>query len=126
MNFLYSKKYEDVLIQLLRWSISVIFIWFGILKILGFNPVFDLIYYSIVPWFAEGAGLVTLGVIEVLIGLSLIINRYLLLIHTILILHLLGTFSTFIFGLNVVFKPVFPVLSLEGEFVMKKLKANYS
>ena len=119
MNFLYSKQYEDLLVQLLRWSIALIFIWFGLLKVLGYNPVYDLIYNSMVPWFAGGAGLITLGLIEVVIGVSLLINRYLLFIHTILILHLLGTFSTFIFGLHVVFKPAFPILSLEGEFVVK-------
>ena len=119
MNFFISEKYESMLIIILRWSIAIIFVWFGFLKILGYNPVYDLIYNSMMPWFASGNGLLTLGVMEVIIGLSLIINRYLVFIHTILLLHLLGTFSTFIFGLDVVFDPHFPVLSLDGEFVIK-------
>ena len=119
MNFLISEKYESFLVKVLRWSIAIIFVWFGFLKILGYNPVFDLIHNSMLPWFASGTGLIVLGSIEVAIGLSLFINRYLLLIHAILLLHLLGTFSTFIFGLDVVFEPHFPILSFEGEFVLK-------
>lgn len=118
-TFLYSARYENMLVKALRWSIALIFIWFGFLKVLGFNPVYDLIYHSMLPWFASGAGLVTLGVLEMIIGSALIINRHLLFIHAVLILHLFGTFSTFIFGFHVVFQPYFPLLSLEGEFVVK-------
>lgn len=120
-SFLRSAKYESILVVFLRLSISLIFIWFGLLKVFGYNPVFDLIYYSLVPWFASGTGLVTLGVIETSIGLLLLSGRLMVLTHILLFLHLLGTFSTFIFGLHVVFKPFFPVLSLEGEFVVKNL-----
>jgi uncharacterized membrane protein YkgB len=125
MNYLYnllgSNKYEDYLIKFLRLSIALIFIWFGFLKILGFNPVFELIYNSMLPWFSGGVGLLTLGILECVIGILLLVNRYILITHAILLLHLLGTFSTFIFGLHVVFHPYFPILSLEGEFVIKNM-----
>lgn len=120
-SFLYSAKYEDILIKCLRFSIGIVFVWFGGLKIVGYNPVFELIYNSMAPFFASGGGLVTLGIIEVVIGVLLLTNRFLIFTHTVLLLHLLGTFSTFIFGWHVVFNPFFPVLSLGGEFVIKNM-----
>lgn len=113
-------KYENTLITCLRWSLAIIFVWFGLLKVFGFNPVYDLIA-SVTPFLAEGTGLVLLGVFETAIGVGLLVNKYRTLIHTLLVLHLAGTFLTFITGWSVVFDPNFPVLSLGGEFVVKNL-----
>ena len=120
-SFLSSKKYEDVLIRVLRISIAIIFVWFGLLKISGHNPVFDLVQYSLMPLFAAGTGLMVLGVVEVVIGILIVTNRFLLFTYTVMLLHLAGTFSTFIFGWHVVFSPYFPILSLGGEFVVKNV-----
>ncbi|MES2930829.1 MAG: hypothetical protein V4665_03550 [Patescibacteria group bacterium] len=118
---LFSARYETILITVLRLTLAVIFIWFGALKILGYNPVFDLIYNSILPMLAHGHGLVALGILEVFIGVMLLINRALVFTHAVVLFHLLGTFSTFIFGWHVVFNPHFPILSLDGEFVIKNM-----
>ena len=118
---LLSAGYEDGLVTLLRLTIGIIFVWFGALKILGYNPVFDLIYNSALPMLASGNGLIILGVAEVIIGLLLLTNRALIMTHIILIGHLLGTFTTFIFGWYIVFDPGFPILSLSGEFVIKNM-----
>ncbi len=116
-----SQRYEYALITAVRLGLAIIFIWFGVLKILGFNPVFDLIYNSILPWMAADVGLLTLGIIETIIGILLLSNRALLFTHGVVLVHLLGTFSTFVFGWHVVFSPYFPILSLEGEFVIKNI-----
>lgn len=118
---IFGKKYEEVLITSLRLILAVIFIWFGALKILGYNPVFELIHNSAVPALAYGNGLIILGVAETLIGLMLLINRAVLFTHIVLVLHLLGTFSTFVFGWGIIFDPYFPILSLDGEFVIKNI-----
>lgn len=117
----FSKNYEDRLLTLLRYTLSLIFIWFGVLKVLGYNPVFELVFNSALPIFADGIGLIVLGVIEAIIGVFLFINRAIFLTHFVVLLHLLGTFSTFIFGWNIVFDPYFPILSLDGEFVIKNI-----
>lgn len=116
-----SHSYEKFLVTSLRIGLAIIFVWFGVLKVLGYNPVFDLVYNSAIPWFALDAGLITLGVIEIIIGLLLFSNQFLFLTHGIVFLHLLGTFSTFIFGWHVIFEPNFPILSLDGEFVVKNI-----
>jgi len=110
---------ENFLVKVLRVVIGVVFIWFGALKILGYNPVFDLIYNSMAPFLASGVGLIVLGIVEVFIGAMLLSNRARFLTHLLLVLHLLGTFSTFIFGWHVIFDPYFPILTLAGEFVVK-------
>ncbi len=118
---IFSKKYEDVLVHVLRVTIAIIFIWFGCLKIAGYNPVFDLVNFSIAPFLASGAGLLGLGIFEAAIGVLLLTNRFIVFTHILVFLHLLGTFSTFLFGWHVVFDPHFPVLSLDGEFVIKNM-----
>jgi len=115
------QKHERYALTTLRLTLAVIFVWFGLLKIFGFNPVYDLVHHSLVPFLADGTGLIVLGIVETLIGLLLFSNKLLTLTHTILFLHLLGTFSTFIFGWHIVFDPYFPVLSLPGEFVIKNM-----
>ncbi|MDP3795393.1 MAG: hypothetical protein Q8R13_05770 [bacterium] len=111
-------RYEDLAVFALRLSLALVFIWFGVLKIFGFNPVFDLIAV-VTPALASGAGLAALGVFETAIGLALALNRARFIIHTLLVLHLLGTFIVFVTGFDIVFAPYFPVLSLDGEFVVK-------
>jgi uncharacterized membrane protein YkgB len=117
---LWSARHENGAVILLRWSLAVVFIWFGLLKVAGYNPVFDLVH-SVLPFMAAGAGLKLLGVFEVAIGLGLILNRKRILTHVILILHLSGTFLTFVTAPSIVFIPHFPILSLAGEFVIKNL-----
>lgn len=108
----------NLLITALRLSLGVIFIWFGGLKVLGFNPVYELVNSSF-PFLAAGSGNIFLGLLEFAIGLGLVINKPLLYTHIALALHLAGTFITFILAPDLMFEPYFPVLTLEGEFVMK-------
>lgn len=120
-SYLFSAKYEDMLIQFLRFSLAIIFIWFGFMKVAGFNSVFELVHYSMAPALESGFGLFVLGVVEVVVGVLLLAHRFLVFACIALALHLAGTFSTFIFGWGVVFNPHFPVLSLAGEFVVKNI-----
>ena len=113
-------NYKKLLIKLLRYSLAIIFIWFGLLKVFGYNPVYDLIT-SVTPFLAEGTGLQLLGAFETFIGLGLVIKRARLPIHILLVLHLAGTFLTFITAWNLIFNPGFPILSIAGEFVVKNL-----
>jgi putative oxidoreductase len=115
-----KRRYENVLVVLLRLSIAIVFIWFGLLKVFGYNPVFDLVN-SVMPVFASGTGLIVLGWFETAIGVGLIINRFRSIVHILLVLHLAGTFLTFITAPELVFIPAFPILSLAGEFVVKNL-----
>lgn len=117
---IWSVQHENIAVTLLRWSLAIIFIWFGLLKVAGYNPVFDLVH-SVLPFMAAGTGLKLLGIFEVLVGLGLLANRWRLGLHIILVFHLAGTFLTFFTAPSLVFDPYFPILSLAGEFVIKNL-----
>lgn len=99
---------------------GLVFFWFGALKLFGYNPVYEIVYASF-PWFAYGVGNLILGTGETLIGIGLLSNVFRNFTHTVLILHLAGTFITFITGPELMFQPNFPILTLEGEFVFKNL-----
>jgi uncharacterized membrane protein YkgB len=115
-----KRRYEDLLVVLLRYSIAIVFIWFGLLKVAGYNPVFDLIN-AVTPLLAVAPGLAVLGWFETLIGIGLLVNRFRSITHLLLLGHLAGTFLTFVTAPEVVFTPAFPALSLAGEFVVKNL-----
>jgi len=104
----------------LKIALSAVFLWFGALKMAGFNPVYNLVMNSF-PFFADGIGLFSLGLVEVLIGAGLLFNFYPKAILVILVAHLLGTFSVFLISPSVLFEPYFPILNLEGEFVFKNI-----
>lgn len=113
-------EYKDKLIIALRISLGLVFFWFGALKFFGYNPVYEIVYASF-PWFAYGTGNLILGIGETLIGLGLLTNIFVRMTHAFLILHLLGTFTVFITGPELMFSPYFPILTLAGEFVFKNI-----
>ncbi|MEK7579269.1 MAG: DUF417 family protein [Patescibacteria group bacterium] len=115
-----KRAYEDKIVVILRYSLAIIFVWFGLLKIFGFNPVFDLIN-AVMPTLAVPPGLIFLGVFETAIGIGLLVNKARPIVHVLLLLHLAGTFLSFIMGTEIVFQPHFPILSLAGEFVIKNM-----
>lgn len=104
----------------LRWSLAIIYIWFGALKVLGYDPVYEIINGTY-PWLATDIGMAILGWFEVLIGLGLLFNVWPQAVGTILVVHMAGTFLTFLTNPALMFDPYFPILSLSGEFVVKNL-----
>ena len=106
---------------LLRYSLAVVFIWFGALKVFGASPVVDLVdsmvYWADPSWFVPA-----LGVVEVLIGLGLAFGVGLRLVLAALIVQLAGTFLVFFLLPEVAFQGRNPLaLTVEGEFVVKNL-----
>mgnify|MGYP001606478885 CR=1 FL=1 len=114
------QNYRNRLNVALRISLGLVFLWFGALKLFGYNPVYELVYASF-PWFAHGLGNLILGAGEALIGLGLLTNVFPKFTHAVLLLHLAGTFTVFITGPELMFSPYFPVLTLSGEFVFKNV-----
>lgn len=104
----------------LRIALGVTFLWFGLLKFSGYNPVFGILYASF-PMLAEGIGLTLLAIFETVIGVGLIFNLFPILTHVALVGHLLGTLSVFVIAPSILFSPHFPILTLAGEFVFKNV-----
>ncbi len=117
----FAKKHRHAFVTFLRLSLGIVFLWFGALKIAGYNPVYDLIANSMAPFLATAPWFTVLGIFEATIGILLISNKLVSITHVALFLHLIGTFSVFVFGWDMMFDPHFPVLNLQGEFVVKNL-----
>lgn len=107
--------------QILRWSLGVVFLWFGALKMAGVSPVADLVGTT-VPWIPQDVFVPALGVCEVLIGLGLIIGRFPRIVLGLFWLQMAGTFLTFLIQPGVMFADRNPfLLTVEGEFVVKNI-----
>ena len=118
MHNLDFRKLEEYFVIGLRLSLALIFFWFGALKVIGYNPVYDIVYATF-PFLAGGAGNIALGFVEAVIGVGLALNIFPVAIHIALILHLSGTMLTFLVAPELMFEPIFPILTLSGEFVAK-------
>ena len=105
---------------LLRLSLALIFFWFGLLKLAGVSPVVDLLRNSI-PFLARAPYIELLGVAEIVIAVGLVIERLANQAAALMILHLFCTLSIAIIAPTIFFAPVFPVLTLDGEFLAKNV-----
>jgi uncharacterized membrane protein YkgB len=105
---------------LLRVSLGIVFVWFGMLKVVGASAVGGLVAATVpfdASWFVPA-----LGVLEVAIGLAFIAGRFLRLVIPVFALQLGGTLLVLLVLLDVAFEQDNPLmLSLVGEFVVKNL-----
>jgi uncharacterized membrane protein YkgB len=107
-------------LPLLRISLGVVFVWFGLLKLTNSTPIGALVA-GVVPfdpsWFVP-----LLGAVEVLLGAALVAGRWLSTVGAVLMLHLSGTFLVLVTQPSVAFQHDNPLLlTTEGEFVVKNL-----
>jgi putative oxidoreductase len=108
-------------VAVLRYSLALIFCWFGALKLLGLSPVYNLIGATL-PWFNPAVVVPLLGAVEVLLGIGLLIPRARRLVMVALVAHLSGTFLTFLDAPGWMFQGADPLrLTANGEFVLKNL-----
>ena len=106
---------------LLRMSLAVVFIWFGVLKIIGRSPVYELVAKT-VYWVSPDFFIPFLGVWEVLIGAGLLLRAALRLTLLLFWLQLAGTFLVLVLRPDIAFQHGNPLLlTTEGEFVIKNL-----
>jgi uncharacterized membrane protein YkgB len=105
---------------LMRISLALIFIWFGLLKPLGMSPEEELIKRT-VYFFPPDLVLNVLGCWEVAIGIGLLYRPLLRLSLFLLLIELPGTFLPLIVLPDVCFNSVPFGLSLEGQYIVKNL-----
>ena len=105
----------------LRISLGVVFVWFGALKAAGVTPVGDLVAGAF-PWLDRSWFVPALGVAEVVLGLALLVGRWLTFVGVVLIAHLCGTFLVLVMEPHLAFQYGNPLLlTTVGEFVLKNL-----
>lgn len=107
--------------ELLRVSVAVVFIWFGLLKLIGRSPVYDLVART-VYWVSPEAFVPLLGVWEVAIGMGLLFRFALRVTLFLFWLQLAGTLLVLVVRPDIAFQHGNPLLlTTEGEFVVKNL-----
>ncbi len=108
-------------ILIIRLSLGIVFVWFGLLKVMGVSPVFDLAS-NIVYWLPSELFVPLLGIWEMAIGVGLVSGKALRVILSLLFLQLAGTFLVLIILPEAAFQGGNPLfLTTEGEFVIKNL-----
>lgn len=108
-------------VTILRWTLAIVYVWFGLLKVLNVSPVVDLIV-STYPTFPEPAFIMFLGFWEIVIGLGLMFRVYLRAVLALLWIQMAGIFFGFLLSPSLYFINSNPfLLSINGEFVIKNL-----
>ncbi|OGN55793.1 MAG: hypothetical protein A3D96_04375 [Chlamydiae bacterium RIFCSPHIGHO2_12_FULL_44_59] len=115
-----SRFFGKIGVSCLRYSMGVIYLWYGVLKIVGISPVEELVtrstYWIRIPHFV-----IYLGFWEAAIGLCLMVRRMNRVGLYLLFLQLPGTFLPLIFSPEDCFT-IFPYgLTLVGQFVFKNV-----
>jgi uncharacterized membrane protein YkgB len=106
-----------------RFALAIVYIWFGIIKILGHNPTNPLIgglLEKTMPFISLGQFLVAFGLLEILIGICFIFRRTQLWALALLVPHMLSTLMP-LFLLPEMTWTGFLVPSLEGLFIIKNV-----
>ena len=108
-------------VPVLRVSLGVVFLWFGLLKVFHVSPVSELVAKTIY-WFDADVVVPTLGAVEVFIGACLIAGRLMRVALPLLVGQMIGTFLVLVLLPDVAFRDGNPLLlTVEGEFVIKNL-----
>jgi putative oxidoreductase len=110
-----------VAVPLLRISLGIVFVWFGLLKVFEVSPVAEFVART-VYWVDPKVFVPALGVFEVTLGVLLLLGRMMRLTLLLFVAQMVGTFLTFLILPNVTFRHGNPLLlTVEGEFVVKNL-----
>ncbi len=105
---------------LLRISLALIFIWFGLLKPLGMSPAADLVKRTVF-FFDADVFFPILGWWEVAIGVGLLFRPLIRISLFLLFLQMPGTMLPLILLPDVCFTAAPFGLTLEGQYIIKNL-----
>lgn len=108
-------------ITLLRLAVGIVYIWFGVLKVIDRSPVEQLV--QDVAFFLPGDFVMpAMGALEVVIGLGLIFPVAMRLTLLVMWAQLIGTLAAFVVVPGDCFQDGNPLLlTATGEFVLKNL-----
>lgn len=108
-------------IAILRVTLGIVFVWFGLLKIFGQSPVADVVIKT-AYFLPPDVALIGMGVLETLIGLGLLTGIAMRLTLFLFFVQMCGTFLTIVTRPDLLFEHGNPLLlSVNGEFLLKNL-----
>jgi putative oxidoreductase len=115
------KLVRRLALPLLRVAMSLVFFWFGALKVADVTPVGDLVAGTL-PFLDRNWLVPGMGAVEVLLGIGLLAGWSARIVLPVMIGHLTGTFLVLVVQPQVAFQDGNPLLlTTTGEFVVKNL-----
>lgn len=109
----------------LRYSLAIIFIWFGALKPLGLSPAEPLVLQTVdwMPLFEARTWLSIIGLWEIVIGLLFLFRSTLRYAIALLAMQMVGTFMPLIILPSVTFQEgrIPYGLTMEGQYIVKNI-----
>lgn len=109
----------------LRYSLGIIFIWFGILKPLELSPAAPLLIATVdfLPLFSPAGWLEIIGWWEVAIGVTFLFRATVRIAIALLAMQMLGTFLPLFMLPGVTFQPgrIPYAPTMEGQYIVKNL-----
>lgn len=122
-DFWFISFLRKLSIPFARFSLLVVFFWFGILKILGTSPanpmVMDLMNATL-PFMTWNVFIVIFSIYEMIIGIAFIIPRCERLAIALLVPHMITTILPLIFLKTMTWQG-FLTPTLEGQYIIKNL-----
>lgn len=111
-------------VTLLRWSIGIIFIWFGALKLVpGMSPADQIATDTTMALtfglLSEDVARLALAGLELVIGFGLLAGRFLRATLLLLFLQMAGTLTPLIIFPHQIWSDFPFVLTLEGQYIIK-------
>lgn len=102
----------------LRFSLAIIFIWFGALKLFGISPAENFVKAT-VYWLDQDTFFIILGYWEILIGVCLLFRSLIRIAVFLLFLQMPGTLLPFFILPEVCFTEIPFGLTIEGQYIIK-------
>ena len=107
--------------RILRICLGIVFLWFGLLKVIGRSPVETLVRQT-VYWVPADSFVPLLGFWEMAVGIGLLFAVALRVTLFLFWLQMAGTFLVLLLRPDIAFQGRNPIfLTTEGEFVIKNL-----
>ena len=111
-------------ITLLRWSIGLIFVWFGALKLVpGMSPADQIATDTTMTLtfglLSEDTARLALAGLELVIGVGLLTGRLLRVTLLLLFAQMAGTLTPLVISPDQIWSDFPFVLTLEGQYIMK-------
>lgn len=106
-----------------RFSIFIIFFWFGILKVLEASPASPLVLSLLaetLPFITPETFLICFGVLEMIIGIAFLVPRFERPAILLLFIHMVTTVLPLFILKSIAWQSAF-VPTLEGQYIIKNL-----
>lgn len=118
-----DKKIRKITYILAHLSIFIVFFWFGLLKVLGTSPAYELVdalRAITIPWWSMESFFPFLGIVEMIIGILFLNKKTEKIAITILVPHMCTTFLPLVMLPDISWQGLLTP-TLPGQYIIKNI-----